>query len=515
MAIKTGLNIPSDGLIFAVDMNNSKKSWQGEPTTNRIPTPTANARFTTSNGWYTYNTNQYNSNNYFSIGTISSVSNNIVTTSSNHPFRTFDVVNPQSGGGGLTAGQDYLVKKISNTQFSLHSYNSNQTGSQGYLMTNGFHKVHESIANDTKVSINSTSFPTMWKGDPHLPNSHIVKDVHTSGGPDNQSFMRLHLNSLHGVSDGMAYGVNVPVTANDTINVSFYARQSPWTAGSKSCTYTTYFGPGNAAGSFSFTPTAEWQKFSHQWTASVTYNFIQYFFPNAPATGVPYYVDLCDLQVETNTESGDTPFTLSSRSTTEALVDMTGNHTITSSLDYETDGTFTFSDSSDYATVTGDIATIKGDITMSGWVNLGSRNGPHQTILAQSLSYRSGMTLMSAYHGHGPAVWIGNSDGTGDTLVTAGSSNAIENAGITHVAATRNSSNGHLRLYVNGAVASSGTGVTGNLYNTTSVAQIGREYHSSGYGHNGPIYNILAYNRVLSDDEIKDIYEAQRITLGV
>ena len=99
MAITLGPKITNDGLILAFDQRNTKKSFKGEPTTNIIPAPSVNGRFTTSNNWLTYNTNQYNSNNFFSIGTVSSVSGNVVTMTAAHPFRTFDVVNPSTSGG--------------------------------------------------------------------------------------------------------------------------------------------------------------------------------------------------------------------------------------------------------------------------------------------------------------------------------------------------------------------------------------------------------------------------------
>ena len=64
MSAHASPNIITDGLAFMYDTG-SGKSYKGEPTTNLVPTPNANARFTTSNNWQTYNTNQYNSNTYF------------------------------------------------------------------------------------------------------------------------------------------------------------------------------------------------------------------------------------------------------------------------------------------------------------------------------------------------------------------------------------------------------------------------------------------------------------------
>ena len=81
---------------------------------------------------------------------LSNITNNIVTLSSiGTPIYTYDVLNPQTTGGGVTAGTQYFIKKLSGTTFSLHAYNSSQDGSQGYINpSTGNYKVYDSIAND-------------------------------------------------------------------------------------------------------------------------------------------------------------------------------------------------------------------------------------------------------------------------------------------------------------------------------------------------------------------------------
>ena len=224
--IKGGPKIINDGLVLCLDAHDAK-SYAGEPTNNIQPND-ASSRFTSSNTWGTYNTNQYNSNQYFSIGTISSVSNNIVTTSSNHPFRTFDAVRPQTTGGGVNSGTNYFIKKLSDTTFTIHAYNSSQDGTQGYIRSDGYHQVHESIATDTRVSINSTSFPTMWHGPAHLPNTCHVKELRVGGGyRRGTNALRVHVTRTTGVDGGMSYGVQPSgVSQGDTVTSSWWARSS-------------------------------------------------------------------------------------------------------------------------------------------------------------------------------------------------------------------------------------------------------------------------------------------------
>ncbi len=364
MSLSHSPQVVTNGLVFYYDMNNAKKSWKGRPTTNILPSPSTNGRFTTANSWGTYNTNQYNSGQYFSIGTIASVASDIVTTTAAHPLRTFDVIRAQSTGGGITAGTDYLIKKISSTQFSLHTYNGDQTGTQGYFV-NGWHKVHESLGLDQRVSINATSFPTMWWGYPHLPNSHLVKEIVVGAGPQGQNTMRLHVPSVDGVVDGMAYGVYTPVTVGDVINISLWIRTN---YSGKTLRYTTHFGA-SASSSTSWTVTTEWQRVSYQWTASATYSFISYWWP-AGTTNIPYWIDIADFQVEINTgAAGSTPFTTGTRSNTQAIVDLTGNNTVTAnSLTYASDGTFSFNGISDYISLPAFNLSTDPIVTVSQWI---------------------------------------------------------------------------------------------------------------------------------------------------
>jgi len=181
MSVIANSIIQQNGLVYYFDAGNLK-CYRGDATINTIPNPSINAYPTIGNGWGSYNTNQYGSGTYFSIGTVSSVSNNIVTMSANHSLRSYDVMQPQTSGGGVTAATNYLIKKLSATTFSLHNYNSSQDGSQGYISAStNTHKVYDDFANDVKVSINATNFPTMWWGAPHLPNSGLVKEIITGG----------------------------------------------------------------------------------------------------------------------------------------------------------------------------------------------------------------------------------------------------------------------------------------------------------------------------------------------
>jgi len=318
--MKVGGGINNEGLVFGYDASGHK--FGGEPTTNLVPSAEHNGQFTTSNGWSTYNTNQYNGNTYFSIGTIGSVTNNIVTLSSvGTNIRSFDVLTPQTTGGGVTAGTRYVIKKISSTEFSLHEYNSSQDGSQGYINPDtGFFKVHDAYANDTRISISASGFPTMWWGPPHLPNSGLIKEIVPNGGRRaGTNCMRLHVYRGDGVADGMAYGVYCPVTVGDIITMSVWIKLTDERNMGGTLGYSTYFNAGYSAGSTTFSNlTTEWKKYEYTWTSSNTFTFYSYWWPSGSST--PYSIDICDFQVEIN-KGHSTNFTTGTRSNTETLID--------------------------------------------------------------------------------------------------------------------------------------------------------------------------------------------------
>jgi hypothetical protein len=507
MSVFAGPEFSQGGLVLAYDMANTNKSWKGQPTTNLLPSPSINGRFTTSNGWGSYNANQYNNNQYFSIGTITSVTDNIVTTSAAHPLRTFDVVTPQTTGGGVTAGGNYFVKRINSTQFSLHAYNSTENGSQGFINTStGFHKVHDSIALDQRVSINATGFPTMWWGPPHLPNSALVKEVLDGVGPDGQSVMRLHIHRTDNVVDGMAYGVYTPVTTGDTINVSYWVRTS---YSGKTMLYTTYFGAGISAFNETVTATSQWVRVKHQWTSPATFSFYQYWFP-AASTDARYWIDICDLQVEVNTQNGATPFVAGTRTNTQALVDLTNNNTITlNSLVYNSNNTFSFNGSTNYKSFTNPI-TPSQPYTVIQWAK------PAVALSAGAIP-PTGVNRRTTLVGPGPVwnpgIWV-----TSDNIRVHSNADyrdvSISWADTTYRMIGQTFDGTQSRVIYNGELYV-GTATGYSVASPTTILIGAETTTGSGTNWNGDIPITLFYNRVLTAQEIRQHFNALRGRFGI
>jgi len=520
MGVIGGPYIKRDGLVFGYDTgygiadnDTSTRFYPGEPTTNLVPGD-ANKSFTTSNNWRTYNTNQYNGAQYFSIGTVGSITNNIVTLSSvGRTIRSFDVLRAQTSGGGITAGTNYVIKKISSTTFSLHAYNGSQDGSQGYINpSTGFYKVHDAYANDTRININATDFPTMWWGAPHLPNSGLIKEIVEGGGKTpGTNCMRLHVYRGDGVSDGMAYGVYTPVTQGDVITVTYWLRAATPNAANKGGSYTTYFGAGNASfgQGFACGEYNKWVRIKHQWTASVTYNFYQYWFPQG--SGDKYSIDIADLQVEVN-KGHATPFILNSRSSTQSLIDLTRTTTIdVSNVSFDSTGQPTFDGTDDRIdSVTGvGITDYSQPFTMECVFMV-----PTGATWANGFSSNI-FSIGGAYAGQ-YGIYKYGTDGVGFQIRDATTGTYLATAGLLrdtyyHITAVFQGGSG-LTLYRNGvSVSTSSTSFTGAPDTTNLYIGGARAFGGMiGSWFQGEIPVAKYYNRALTSQEVQQNFRAYK-----
>ena len=519
MGAGLGPYLHQDNLKFGIDTGHNvldngygNRYYAGEPTTNLIPNSPNNGRFTTSNNWATYNTNQYNSNTYFSIGTIGSVTDNIVTLSSvGRTIRSFDVLRPQTTGGGVTAGTDYVIKKLSSNTFSLHAYNSSQNGSQGYTNpTTQFFKVHDAYALDQRVSINATSFPTMWWGAPHLPNSGLIKEIVEGGGRvPGTNCMRLHVYRGDGVADGMAYGVNTPVTAGDTITVSYWQRTATSNIAGKYLGYSTYFGPGYGAGSGGFTSTTtnEWEFVSHQWTASNTYSFISYFWPQGSSD--IYAIDICDMQVEVN-KGHATPFVAGTRSSTESLKDVARNATVdVTNVSFNADNLVTYDGTDDYMTVSLTDVNLDSGCTIEGVLKRNSTPTAWRTFFNIKPSGANTPFFEFRSNANTQHIYADYYNGT-DYVTNAAS---FTTGTYAHVVASYDG-NGNISFYFNGSLVHTKTGVPSFQLGTSPRLTIGRAYSNDRYTDiEAPVVRV--YSEALTAADVSKNYRAYKERLSL
>lgn len=486
MSLSISSSIVTNGLVFHYDMFNPK-SYVGPPLTNILPNGINAGYPTYPSGWGTYNTNQYGSGTFFSIGSISGVASNIVTCP-NHSLRTYDVVQPQTTGGGVTAGTNYLVRKWDANTFSLYYYDGTQDATNIFDLQSNFN-------NDTRIAI-SSGITNMWWGYPHLPNAGIMKRIITNGFNWQgrvHDCLRIHWYRADGVCDGMAYGNYASCTSGITYTISFWARAATPNCIGKNV-YCEQYVNGFDTGT-TFTLNKNWKNYTITFTPTATGGLNIYWFnSNCPAQCA---WDISEIQVYVGTssskgyiQSGNT------RTNTQAILDLTGNNTITAtSLTYASDGTFSFNGSSNYIDC-GNSTTLQQSlaITMAAWVYPTSWAGLGNIMCKNTNSgYRFRL------------------DSTAGALWWYVSGNVIQGGNCplntwSYCAVTGDSSG--LKAYVNGVLVASNSTPFSPTAPTVGNLLVG-SYGGAEY-FNGKISNATVYNRALSAAEVKQNFSAHR-----
>lgn len=536
MALSHYTRNETNGLIFFLDAANPR-SYRGESVSNYVNY--TNALPTYGNDWGTYNTNQYCGNNgcgnFWTIPSISSVSGNVVTTSSAHPFRTYDVVRPQTSGGGLTANTDYYVKKISDTQFTIHTYNGTQNGTLGF-------RAIDPVIRDDRVSVNSSSFPTSWWGAPHLPNSGLIKTIVPNGFSfqgRTHDCLRMNFFRTDNVTDGMAYGYTPTVSpGNATYTLSCYMRASDSRGVGKSINWQSYSSSNTTTWiSNNFTMTSEWQLCSMTgvpWPASSGGTVLYlYWFSNS---GSDFSVDVSEIQIEQNSFASRFAPGARGQSTQSG-----GNYAL-ANLDY--DGYFYSGGWSDVSSTNLDgeqtASKPRWDPQYGGVIKFSGSQGftfprdatgpggssafdcQEQTVIVwiktNALSqngfwFEKGTvnTQYSLFQEGGQIQWRHYfTDGVLNTQSTTTSS-YLNTSNFFQVAGTYNKQ--QKITYINGSAVTTTNETRAVNYNSSGVT-VGM-FNSGGYYYNGDIAIVQVYNRALSASEILDNYNKYKSRFGL
>ena len=211
-------------------------------------------------------------------------------------------------------------------------------------------------------------------------------------------------------------------------------------------------------------------------------------------------VEIYDLQLEQR--SFATPYTSTQiRSNTQALLDMTGQNTITAnSLTYASNGSFSFNGTSDYLDC-GTNIQLTNNFTLEAWhknINAGylidqgaigtDPNGCLElTNRGLSVSFNNGESVTAA----------------GNFQDTAGWNNAVVSF-----------SSGSFNFYINGNFDSTRTTST-TAFTPSGILKIGRRSFNTASILSGEVHIVKIYNRVLTALEVKQNFEALRGRYGI
>ena len=506
------------------------KSFRGEATTNLYGTygvGAANAYPSAGNNWGTYRDSLYNGGAFASIGTIASVSSNIITVSSPtayfNSFATFDVITPQTTGGGLTANVNYYFKRLSSTTFTLHQYDGTENASKTP------EQVLTYINSDTRIAVNATSFPTMWWGPPHVPNCALIKTAITNGfAYDNRLHDCLRLNWFRSDrSDGMAYGTTPNYLANTQYAFSAYVRASSQNAIGGTINISAYQSGTatypNITGAISPSLTSNWQKWVGTFTSSATGGVIYfYFFPQTLT--LPATVDIAEMQLEQKAYASE--FTPTSRSANTVaggggLLDISGNNVNANltNVAFDSAGYYFTTAGSNY--INTGITTLPSNtqLTIDVWTK------PTSTTQAKTLVSKWGSSgqsnfcflLFLNWFAQGNIYFlVGNSAGTNYSTHSIPhnlSTSAYSNFTIVY-------DNGLVSWYRNGVFIQTDTNGNVPLKSVTTSITIGADYDGGNpdtltRNYDGTIPNVRLYSRPLTAAEVLQNFNATRTTYGL
>jgi len=198
-----------------------------------------------------------------------------------------------------------------------------------------------------------------------------------------------------------------------------------------------------------------------------------------------------------------TPFVNGTRSNTQAILDLTGNNTITATaLTYATDGTFSFGSGNSMSVASSSNWAFGQNGSIEAWIYPTSNTGTNNRLWCVS---NNSSSLDAYFNGSTNNVYMhGGIIGT----TTALSLNAWTHVAVAYMGGT-------VSIYFNG-VSQSLTGTTTGYNITNSGALlIGNYSAGTGYNFNGKISSVKVYKRALIAAEVKQNFNALRGRYGV
>lgn len=202
---------------------------------------------------------------------------------------------------------------------------------------------------------------------------------------------------------------------------------------------------------------------------------------------------------EQNYSTVVSPYTNSSRSTTQAILDLANNNTVTASnLTYESDGTFSFNGSSNYADVTSSLGVL-GSYTICHWSRRDAENRMPFESRAGDMFYQYGDN--SYYYTHGGVP--------GEYYYPRTVSIPVGTWGFYCI--VYNGS--YVKIYRNGIFE--GQKASTGAADWTNGLTFGNHRMIAGYYYQGAISSFRMYNRPLSANEVQQNFNAHKGRYGL
>lgn len=162
----------------------------------------------------------------------------------------------------------------------------------------------------------------------------------------------------------------------------------------------------------------------------------------------------------------------------------------------------------------GPVLDTTGSYTVSAWVDMSKLPTRNVTVVSQTGTNNSAFELMYNYAHNGAGTWAvtnASNDATGPAFPAAYSTGAAPTVGAwTHLVDVYNAATGAIDLYVNGALAGTGTDTT--PWNASGPLTIGADKYNGAADDllPGSVANVQAYPRALSASEVTGLYQKGR-----
>jgi hypothetical protein len=204
-------------------------------------------------------------------------------------------------------------------------------------------------------------------------------------------------------------------------------------------------------------------------------------------------------------EGTPVPFVDSTRSNTASLIDLKKTTDIdVSNVSFDSTGQPDFDGAGDFIKASSTHSII-GDITLEAVFNEDSASAPHTTVICTDTGHQYGVKLMSYKNTNRYGLWLG----FGSSSYVAMHAGTLDNNTTYHLVGSWKRSTGEVKIYLNGVLKSTlSTGQTSAISLNEAKIVIGADYHSLSYGLNGKVYVGKVYQKVLTDDEVKENFNA-------
>jgi hypothetical protein len=252
-------------------------------------------------------------------------------------------------------------------------------------------------------------------------------------------------------------------------------------------------------GGGTFTSTGQWLTYTSTFTTTSTSIMLNLYGQNSVAS----YYYITDIQIEQKSHA--TPFVNGTRSSTQGLLDLTGNSTVDlTSVSFDSDAQMTFDGTDDIIQISAASWNILQTFTLEAvFKPTGTAGSGYHVMFQKEGGYSGGAVygLRAENQGSGDIFAMICYDNQAANVKTLTSGVPTVNGQTYHVVSTFDSLYSW-KIYVNGEFKSSST-LTALPYQNSSAIFIGR---GDSRTMNGYLPVAKIYSRVLTADEIRNNY---------